>query len=100
MLCKIVLFLFIVKGPHQNLPEAKQISHCQQAKYDRAIFLKLQQKMNHPTTLIFNYFVLFDYYPPMKSEGYSFGVVTPSSLFGRPEPYLSTYWSDLIHSWY
>ena len=37
------------------------------------------------------------YYPLTKSEGYSFGVVGPSSLFVRPEPYLSTYWSDLIH---
>ena len=47
------------------------------------------------------------YYPPTKSEGYSFGVVRasvhsvrPSTLFVCPEPYLSTYWSDLIHSWY
>ena len=40
------------------------------------------------------------YYPLTKSEGYSFGVVGPSSLFVRPEPYLSTYWSDLIHWWY
>ena len=39
-------------------------------------------------------------YPPTKSEGYSFGVLRPSTLFVRPEPYLSTYWSDLIHSWY
>ena len=54
-------------------------------------------------------------YPPTKSEGYSFGVVRasvrlsvrpfrpsfrPSALFVCPEPYLSTYWSDLIHSWY
>ena len=23
-----------------------------------------------------------------------------STLFVRPEPYLSTYWSDLTHSWY
>ena len=23
-----------------------------------------------------------------------------STLFVLPEPYLSTYWSDLIHSWY
>ena len=40
------------------------------------------------------------YNPPTKSEGYSFGVVSPSALFVRPEPYLSTFWSDLIHSWY
>ena len=47
------------------------------------------------------------YYPPTKSEGYSFGVVRssvrpfrPSALFVCLEPYLSTYWSDLIHSWY
>ena len=43
-------------------------------------------------------------YPPTKSEGYSFGVVRasvrPSIPSVRPEPYLSTYWSDLIHSWY
>ena len=26
--------------------------------------------------------------------------VRPSTLFVCPEPYLSTYWSDLIHSWY
>ena len=49
-------------------------------------------------------------YPPTKSEGYSFGrdIVSassirpsiPSALFVCPEPYLSTYWSDLIHSWY
>ena len=26
--------------------------------------------------------------------------VSPSTLFVCPEPYLSTYWSDLIHSWY
>ena len=37
------------------------------------------------------------YYPPTKSEGYSFGVVRRSV---RPDSYLSTYWSDLIHSWY
>ena len=24
----------------------------------------------------------------------------PSTLFVRPKPYLSTYWSDLMHSWY
>ena len=36
-------------------------------------------------------------YPSTKSEGYSFGVVRPSV---HPEPYLSTYLSDLIHSWY
>ena len=24
----------------------------------------------------------------------------PSTLFVCPEPYLSNYWSDLIHSWY
>ena len=45
-----------------------------------------------------------DNYPPTKSEGYSFGVVRasvrPSIPSVRPEPYLSTYWSDLIHSWY
>ena len=51
------------------------------------------------------------YYPPTKSEGYSFDVVRPclrpsipsvrpSTLFVCPEPYLSTYWSNLIHSWY
>ena len=51
------------------------------------------------------------FYPPMKSQGYSLGFVRasvhpsvrssiPSALFVRPEPYLSTYWSDLIHSWY
>ena len=48
------------------------------------------------------------FYPPTKSEGYSFGVVClsirpsvrPSAIFVCPEPYLSTYWSDLIHSWY
>ena len=43
------------------------------------------------------------YYPLMKSEGYSFGVVRrsiPSALFVCPKPYLSTYWSDLIHSSY
>ena len=44
-------------------------------------------------------------YPPTKSEGYSFGVVRPSFRpfvlpCVRTEPYLSTYWSDLIHSWY
>ena len=43
-------------------------------------------------------------YPPTKSEGYSFGCVRPSvhsvRPSVRPEPYLSTYWSDLIHSWY
>ena len=54
-------------------------------------------------------FILF--YRSTKSEGYSFGVVRPSvhsvrpsvrpsTLFVCPEPYLSTYWSDLIHSWY
>ena len=50
---------------------------------------------------------LLYYYPPTKSEGYSFGVVSPSvrpfrpsALFVCLEPYLSTYWSDLIHSWY
>ena len=26
--------------------------------------------------------------------------VHPSTLFVCPEPYLSTYWSDLINSWY
>ena len=26
--------------------------------------------------------------------------VRPSTLFVCPEPYLSTYWSDLIHFWY
>ena len=26
--------------------------------------------------------------------------VRPSALFVCPEPYLSTYWSDLIYSWY
>ena len=26
--------------------------------------------------------------------------IRPSALFVCPEPYLSTYWSDLIHSWY
>ena len=52
-----------------------------------------------------------DYHPPTKSERYNFGVVCvsvrpsahsfrPSTLFVRPEPYLSTYWSDLIYSWY
>ena len=52
-----------------------------------------------------------NYYPPTKSEGYGFGVVRPSAhsvlrsvclstLFVCPEPYLSTYCSDLIHSWY
>ena len=30
----------------------------------------------------------------LKSEGYSFGVVCPSTLFFGPELYLSTYWSD------
>ena len=60
--------------------------------------------------------MLNSYYPPTKSEGYSFGAsvhpsvhpfrpsfrpsVCPSTLFVCPEPYLSTYWSDLIHSWY
>ena len=45
-----------------------------------------------------------DYYPPTKSEGYSFGLslysVHPSHFFVRPEPYLSTKWSDLMHIWY
>ena len=45
-----------------------------------------------------------NFYPPTKSEGYSFGVVRvsvrPFRPSVRPEPYLSTYWSDLIHSWY
>ena len=27
-------------------------------------------------------------------------MVRPSSFFVRPEPYLSTCWSDLMHSWY
>ena len=51
------------------------------------------------------------FYPQMKSEGYSFGVVCssvsasfpsvcPSTLFVCLEPYLTIYWSDLIHSWY
>ena len=47
------------------------------------------------------------YYPPTKWEEYSFGIirasvnsVRPSTLFVCPEPYLSTYWSDLIHSSY
>ena len=53
---------------------------------------------------------LLAYYPPTKSEGYSLGVVCagvcPSvRLSARPhffhsEPYLSTYWQDLMHSWY
>ena len=30
----------------------------------------------------------------------SFHPFRPSELFVCPEPYLSTYWSDLIHSWY
>ena len=42
--------------------------------------------------------------PSMKTEGYSFGVVLtsffPSYCFVCPEPYLSTYWLDLMHSWY
>ena len=37
------------------------------------------------------------YYPPTKSEEYSFGASVHSV---RPEPYLSTYWSDLMHSWF
>ena len=56
-------------------------------------------------------FDLCPYYPQTKSEGYTFGVVRasvrlfrpsvhPSTLFVCREPYLSTYWSDLIHSWY
>ena len=40
------------------------------------------------------------YYPPTKSEGIVLAPSIPSTLFVRPEPYLSTYWSDLIHSWY
>ena len=44
------------------------------------------------------------FYPPTKSEGYSFGVVRasvrPSIPSVRPDSYLSTYWSVLIHSWY
>ena len=59
-----------------------------------------------------SYLLLWSCYPPTKSKGYSFGVVRacvrssvlpsvrPSTLFVCPEPYLSTYWSDLIHSWY
>ena len=46
--------------------------------------------------------VVVNFYSPTKSEGYSFGVVHPSVRPFRPslrlEPYLSTYWSDLIHS--
>ena len=39
--------------------------------------------------------------PPPKSDGYSLGVVRLSvHTFVCPEPYLSTYWSDLIHSWH
>ena len=34
------------------------------------------------------------FYHPTK--GYSFGVVRQSTLFVCPEPYLSTYWSDLF----
>ena len=47
------------------------------------------------------------YYQPTKSEGYIYGVVCasvrpfrPSTFFVRPEPYLSTSWSDLNHSLY
>ena len=45
------------------------------------------------------------YYPPTKSEGYFWSrpcvcPFRPSTLFVCPEPYLSTYYSDLIHSWY
>ena len=51
------------------------------------------------------------HYPPTKSEGYNFDVVRPSipsvrasdrlsTLFVCPEPYLSTYLSDLIHFLY
>ena len=36
-------------------------------------------------------------YPPTKWEGYSFGIVHASTLFVRPEPYLSTCWPDLMH---
>ena len=39
------------------------------------------------------------FYPLTKLEGYSFGVVRPSIPSVRPDSYLSTYWSDLIHSW-
>ena len=59
--------------------------------------------MVHGAYLVIRYHVPY-YYPPTKSEEYSFGVVRvsvrPSTLFVCPEPYLSTYWSDLIHSWY
>ena len=44
---------------------------------------------------------------PDEVLGYSFGIVRPyvhsvrpSIFFVCPEPYPSTYWSDLIHSWY
>ena len=43
------------------------------------------------------------FYPPTKSEGYSFGgfhPVLPSILYVPPEPYLIPYLSDLMHSWY
>ena len=59
---------------------------------------------NIPITLSISEFISVIYYPATKSEGYSFGVVRacvrPSVHSVRPEPYLSTYWSNLIHSWY
>ena len=42
------------------------------------------------------------YYPLTKSEGYGIVCMSIQSVltFRRPEPYLSTYWSDLIYSWF
>ena len=44
-----------------------------------------------------DFFIVCKYsYPSTKSEGY--GIVHPLRLSVRPEPFLGTYWSDLIHS--
>ena len=73
-------------------------------------YCRMLQREEHSAILSTFIKLIFVIFILTKSEGYSFGVVRPSipsvhsvrlsTLFVLPEPYLSTYWSDLIHSWY
>ena len=60
-----------------------------------------------PPNFVFAFILQYpgwDCYPPTKLEVYSCGIVRASIHSFRasvcPEPYLSTYYSDLINSWY
>ena len=109
----VELLFFMCAQPQIRLRIA-YLRNCLDPKTQLNYFLCVLKRNKNSWYSIPNFFIAYDalrlpFFIPRRSRRDivlassvrpSIPSVRPSALFVCPEPYLSIYWSDLIHSWY